>query len=130
MPATIDIPVTSAADLRAVLLSAGFEPREVPTAGFMGDPSQRQFTLRHPANAAVELVAFINVVTPFDKDGKYHNAALYTLVNDHPLNVPGHPLNISVGLSEIHDAALYGAIVNSVAARFVELEVDEVATRW
>jgi hypothetical protein len=117
---------SNSADLRESLKRLGFEPR-LPKDD---DVRETQFSIKHPQSELVELVVHIDVANVFYKDEAYNSASIFTLVKGLPLNISNHPLNINVGLSEVHDTAIFHNIVEGVAVRFRGLNVDDEVLSW
>lgn len=69
--------------------------------------------IEHPENPKVRLVASSRVEGRLD---------LFTQFGSSPLNTPGDPLNICMGIND-HDPILIGHMVATVAAYFRNLEV-------
>lgn len=112
---------STSADLRASLERLGFKAR-LPKDK---DLRETQFSIRHPQSDLVELVVYIDVKNVFYKDDEYNSASIFTMVKGFPLNILNHPLNINVGLSDVHDTAIFHNIVEGVTARFRGLDVDD-----
>lgn len=119
--------VTNSATLRTALRELGFTARK----SLDDDIRETQFSIVHPQSDQVELAVVINVKNVFYKDGAYESVNMFTLVKGLPLNTPEHPLNIVVGMPQMHDTALLSGLVQAVAERFRALDVDdEVLNRY
>lgn len=70
-------------------------------------------SIAHPSNSKVQLVASSRVEGRLD---------LFTQFGSSPLNTPGDPLNICIGIND-HDKALVEAVAKTVVAQFLALSV-------
>lgn len=83
------------------------------TVGFSDDKDRFGVKLLpHPKNPKVKLVASLRVEGRLD---------LFTEFGSSPLNMPGDPLNVCIGIPD-HDKSFVEAITKTTVAHFLSLE--------
>lgn len=81
--------------------------------GFSETENPGVMTLTHPDKPKVQLVASQRLVERMD---------LFTQFGSSPLNTPGDPLNICIGIPD-HDKVFAEAVAKTVVAHFLSLNV-------